>query len=103
MGAFRLTNKAVEDLASIWEYTRANWSEKHSSLWTGMQSRKTIKRFLTNPSFLGVQVRNDGLWKIVGIKGMRLCRIPFIPSPTVNTSFRTAICGEEPSYPLPEA
>jgi toxin ParE1/3/4 len=30
MAKFHLTNKAVEDLANIWEYTSASWSEKQA-------------------------------------------------------------------------
>lgn len=30
MAKFELTNKAVEDLARIWEYTIENWSERQA-------------------------------------------------------------------------
>lgn len=30
MGKFKLSNKAVNDLASIWEYTFEEWSEKQA-------------------------------------------------------------------------
>ncbi|MCM4161350.1 type II toxin-antitoxin system RelE/ParE family toxin [Antarcticibacterium flavum] len=30
MAGFRLTNKAVQDLSGIWEYTREFWSEKQA-------------------------------------------------------------------------
>jgi toxin ParE1/3/4 len=30
MGKYRLTNKAVEDLTGIWDYTFDNWSEKQA-------------------------------------------------------------------------
>ena len=30
MAKYELTNKAVEDLANIWEYTLHNWSEKQA-------------------------------------------------------------------------
>ncbi len=30
MGEYRLTNKAVEDLTGIWEYTFDSWSEKQA-------------------------------------------------------------------------
>jgi toxin ParE1/3/4 len=30
MASYRLTNKAVEDLTNIWEYTNEEWSEQHA-------------------------------------------------------------------------
>jgi toxin ParE1/3/4 len=30
MANYKLTNKAVEDLTSIWEYTVKEWSEKQA-------------------------------------------------------------------------
>ena len=30
MGKYKLTNKAVEDLSKIWEYTLEAWSEKQA-------------------------------------------------------------------------
>jgi len=30
MAKYRLSNKAVEDLANIWEYTYQTWSEKQA-------------------------------------------------------------------------
>lgn len=36
MAKYRFTNKAVEDLASIWNYTFDNWSERQADLYYEM-------------------------------------------------------------------
>ena len=36
MGHFRFTNKAVEDLSDIWNYTCETWSEKQADKYYGM-------------------------------------------------------------------
>lgn len=36
MAEFRLTSKAVEDLANIWEYTFKDWSEKQADKYYSM-------------------------------------------------------------------
>ena len=33
MPKYRLTNKAVEDLSEIWEYTYVEWSEKQADIY----------------------------------------------------------------------
>ena len=33
MGSFKLSNKAVEDLSEIWEYTFETWSEKQADIY----------------------------------------------------------------------
>jgi toxin ParE1/3/4 len=37
MAEFKLTNKAVEDLSRIWNYTFDNWSEKQADRYFRMQ------------------------------------------------------------------
>ena len=44
MGSYRLTNKAVEDLARIWNYTVDTWSEKTIRILHGkMDLRRRIR------------------------------------------------------------
>ena len=36
MAEYKLTNKAVEDLAEIWDYTFDKWSEKQANNYWGL-------------------------------------------------------------------
>jgi toxin ParE1/3/4 len=46
MAKFHLTNKAVEDLSDIWDYTVENWSENQAEIYYSMLIESC--RFLSN-------------------------------------------------------
>ena len=49
MAKYNLTNKAVEDLADIWNYTFEEWSEKQADTYYDMLIAN-CKRIAENPS-----------------------------------------------------
>jgi len=68
MAKYKLTNKAVEDLANIWEYTFEKWSEQQADNYYEMLI-SNCKEIASNPN-LGKTY--DGVTK--GLLGMRTNR-----------------------------
>lgn len=52
MAKYRLTNKAVEDLADIWNYTFDEWSEQQADDYYGMLII-SCQKIATNPDLFG--------------------------------------------------
>jgi toxin ParE1/3/4 len=50
MAKFQLTNKAVEDLTDIWNYTLETWSERQADLYYGM-IMNVCEDIAANPAF----------------------------------------------------
>ena len=48
MSKFRFTNKAVEDLANIWNYTFDNWSESQADIYY-LLLIENCKKIASNP------------------------------------------------------
>ena len=68
MGKFKLTNKAVDDLSKIWEYTFEAWSEKQADLYYEMLI-SNCKHVADNPN-LGKSY-NEIAQNLLGIKTNR--------------------------------
>lgn len=52
MAKYHLTNKAVEDLADIWNYTFDEWSERQADEYYGMLIT-SCQKIATNPGLFG--------------------------------------------------
>ena len=52
MAKYRLTNKAVEDLADIWNYTFDKWSERQADDYYNMLIA-SCQKITTNPQLFG--------------------------------------------------
>ena len=52
MAKYRLTNKAVEDLADIWNYTFDEWSERQADDYYNMLI-SSCQKIATNPNLFG--------------------------------------------------
>jgi toxin ParE1/3/4 len=52
MNKFHFTNKAIEDLASIWNYTFDNWSEQQADIYYKMLI-DSCQEITKNPLVLG--------------------------------------------------
>ena len=52
MAKYRLTNKAVEDLADIWNYTFDEWSERQADDYYNMLIA-SCQKITTNPQVFG--------------------------------------------------
>lgn len=52
MAKYRLTNKAVEDLSDIWNYTFDEWSERQADDYYNMLI-SSCKKIATNPNLFG--------------------------------------------------
>ena len=64
MGNYRLTNKAVEDLTEIWNYTFDNWSERQADKYYGFLL-ETCQEVADNPdlgkNYIGISSDLFGL------------------------------------------
>ena len=49
MAGYRFTNKAVEDLTEIWNYTLKKWSENQADIYYSMIIN-SCKELVTNPN-----------------------------------------------------
>jgi len=49
MGKYRLTNKAVQDLSEIWDYTYDHWSEKQAN-WYFKFLVESFQEIANNPT-----------------------------------------------------
>lgn len=54
MAKYRLTNKAVEDLTHIWEYTVETWSERQADDYYNMLIA-SFQRITENPRLFGLK------------------------------------------------
>lgn len=50
MASYYLTNKAIDDLTSIWNYTFFNWSEQQADSYYGILI-ETCQEIANNPEF----------------------------------------------------
>jgi toxin ParE1/3/4 len=62
MANFKLTNKAVEDLTKIWDYTNEKWSEKQADKYYKMLLENC--KFIANDPNIGKKYKEirDDLW-----------------------------------------
>lgn len=64
MSNFRFTNKAVEDLANIWNYTFDNWSESQADIYY-LLLIENCKKIASNPelgkNYTGISKNLKGL------------------------------------------
>jgi toxin ParE1/3/4 len=68
MAKYRITNKAVEDLSSIWNYTRDTWSERQADHYYSMLI-DYIEEIVINPN-IGKSYE-DIINKIMGLRAGR--------------------------------
>lgn len=68
MAKFELTNKAVEDLADIWEYTYENWSEQQADNYYQLLI-ESFKEIAGNP---GIGKNYSGI--VESLKGLKVGR-----------------------------
>ena len=66
MAKYRLTNKAVEDLADIWNYTFDEWSEQQADDYYNMLIA-SCQKITTNPQLVGN--RYDDIFN--GLRGFK--------------------------------
>lgn len=68
MGKFRFTNKAVEDLSNIWNYTLETWSEKQADFYYNMLI-DLCRDIAENPALgKSYKIVADGLYGIIAGK-----------------------------------
>ena len=63
MAKYHLTNKAVEDLSNIWEYTVDTWSERQADDYYNMLIA-SFKKITENPRLFGLKYEEiaEGLY-----------------------------------------
>ena len=63
MPKYKLTNKAVEDLSGIWNYTYGNWSEKQADMYYYMLLENFVEIAnipLLGKNYAGIEVQLFG-------------------------------------------
>lgn len=86
MAKYILTNKAVEDLSAIWQYTYEAWSENQAdkyyelltnSFWEIVQNPKLGKRYVEiDAAILGLRVgKHIVFYRIAGFGDIEIVRI----------------------------
>ena len=69
MAKFHLTNKAVDDLSKIWEYTADYWSEKQADDYYNLLVG-SCREIADSPHLLGISYEEI----MVGLRGYRASR-----------------------------